>query len=115
MAFVRILCLKSKEDIEKLTKKNDEEEEEDKVRDLLNDTFKDDELDKKAFGYIETRCSLLLKSYPTSLEKDNELLKEGKLGPNQTHCVLLRRDEKVILNHVVAYCQEKRKVLESSS
>ena len=48
LAFVRILCLKTKEELQPF--KDDPQ----KVRDLLNDTF-DQELDQKAYKYIETR------------------------------------------------------------
>jgi len=124
-----------KEATEETSKKAAGDVFEDKVRDLLNDVWLDDpELDKKAFKYIETRCMLLLKSYPTSLEQDLDLLAKtlnddvqaeakeettptkatptsAKLNANQINCVLLRTGEKKILKHVIQYCQNKHKLL----
>ena len=101
LAFVRVLCLK--DDIEQYSSTAEADE---KVRDLLNDAT-DPELDKRAFKYIETRCTLLLRSYPTTKEHDLELLKEENRNQNKINCVLLRSQEKSILSHVIQYCQSK--------
>jgi len=104
LAFVRILCLKTKEELAPF------KEDPEKVRDLLNDSFEAD-LDDKAYKYIETRCSLLLRSYPTTLDQDEKLLSDGeevkKLSANKLNCVRLRVEEKKILSLVVKHCQNK--------
>merc|ERR1712088_27603 len=89
LAFLRVISM-TKDDIDKLS--NDDE----KIR-----------------KYLETRCTLLLRSYPTTLEKDLELLqledntaqKSNLSGLNQKHCTILRSQEKQILEHVIKYCQ----------
>lgn len=104
LAFVRILCLKTKEELAPF------KEDPEKVRDLLNDQFLAD-LDAKAFKYIETRCSLLLRSYPTTLDQDQKMMADAeevkKMSGNKMNCVRLRVEEKKILGHVVKYCQGK--------
>lgn len=104
LAFVRILCLKTKEDLQPF-KDNPE-----KVRDLLNDNFEED-LDQKAYKYIETRCTLLLRSYPTTMDQDKEFLANPEevknSNGNKINCLRLRVDEKNILSNVVKYCQDK--------
>ena len=135
LAFLRVISM-TKDDIDKLsnddhsstqkvmddTDKNDTEtnlegtqmEYVDKVRELLNDTQTlNPNLDEKIRKYLETRCTLLLRSYPTTLEKDLELLqlednteqKSNLSGLNQKHCTILRSQEKQILEHVIKYCQ----------
>jgi len=104
LAFVRILCLKTKEELQPF--KDDPQ----KVRDLLNDTF-DQELDQKAYKYIETRCTLLLRSYSTSLEEDTKMLGSDEelksFTRNKINCIRLRIGEKKILGHVIKFCQSK--------
>jgi len=86
----------------------------DKVRELLNDSLSTHpELDAKVYKYLETRCTLLLRSYSTTLEDDLESLKlDEKAGSNsanqslnQKHCTLLRSQEKKVLQHVIRYCK----------
>ena len=133
LAFLRVLCMTTKEDIAKWENSDEEktamaEENEknksdgddkknnfaDKVRELLNDHLSDNsELDVKVYKYLETRCTLLLRSYPSSLEDDFKRLNVGETTTdnsgsclNQKHCVLLRLEEKLILNHVIDYCRK---------
>lgn len=102
MAFVRVVCM-TKDEIGSWLDNNG-----DKVRDLLNDTTNDDKLDKRAYKYMETRCLLLLKSYPTSLEQDEELMQQKKeASQKQQFCFLLRSKEKKLLNCAIKHCQEK--------
>ena len=139
LAFLRILNMTTEEDINQWSNTNTQESEEepskenetvapseektngseykfaDKVRELLNDSLPSHpELDVKVYKYLETRCTLLLRSYPTTLEKDLENLKleddsekqPGSHNLNQRNCTILRTQEKQILNHVLKYCQK---------
>ena len=136
LAFLRVISM-TKDDIDKLSNDDDHSSTQkvmddtdkdntetnlegtqieyvDKVRELLNDTQTlNPNLDEKIRKYLETRCTLLLRSYPTTLEKDLELLqlednteqKSNLSGLNQKHCTILRSQEKQILEHVINYCQ----------
>lgn len=102
LAFLRVLCL-NKDEIETL-KGNVE-----KIKKLLDPDSDVPELDKRVYNYLETRCQLLLKSYPTSLQEDLELLKkkDTDLSQKQYFCYLLRSKEKEMLNGAINYCKAK--------
>ena len=139
LAFLRILCMTTKEDINKWSNSNTQESEgeisqeteteeskeaktnenestfADKVRELLNDNLASQpELDVKVYKYLETRCTLLLRSYPTTIEEDLKTLSleegagkhPGNHNLNRKHCTILRSQEKQILHHVLKYCQK---------
>ena len=100
LAFLRVMCLNTKEQLDSWA-------EEEKIRDLLNEKT-DEDLDKKAFQYLLTRCTLLLRSYPTTLEDDVEKMeKSDNLSQSVRFCLALRMAEKKILNATIKYCQEK--------
>ena len=101
LAFLRVLCMNSADEISAW---NDEE----KAKELLNDTTHA-ELDKKSHQYLLTRCTLLLRSYPTSLEEDCELLEkaEPNASPFKKDCITLRFGEKKILHGVIDFCKQK--------
>ena len=122
LAFLRVLCMTTKEEfcyfcdtcIKSDAQHDDERNSGDKVRDLLNNTLSTHpELDAKVYKYLETRCNLLLRSYSTTLEEDLESLNidekaEGNPANqtlNRKHCILLRSQEKQILQHVIKYCR----------
>ena len=145
LAFLRILCMNTKEELEKWTNpasqstvserseqidvnKSSEKDSlvkepnfADKVRDLLNnDLLEYKELDAKVHKYLETRCTLLLRNYPTSLEEDLKQLKLNGDGEreeatdlkqmhslNERNCMILRFKEKQILQHVIKFCQTR--------
>ena len=105
IAFLRVMVMSSEEQLEKWHR-------EDKTRDLLNEELSEDDLDKKAYTYLQTRCTLLLRSYPTTLEKDEAILKgEGEEGNDLKQmtrfCVQLRAEEKRILNDNIEFCKNK--------
>ena len=134
LAFLRVLCMTTKEEISKWGNNENVESESkeddlklngaeaiksdnfaDKVRELLNDKLSNDpDFDVKVHKYLETRCSLLLRSYPSSLEDDFKNLKVAEnsnndvssVSLNKKHCNLLRLQEKEILNHVIDYCRK---------
>ena len=136
LAFLRVLNMTTKEEIAKWESgvtedksTNDEKEKEetnniedekainfaDKVRELLNDNLSDyPELDTKVYKYLETRCTLLLRSYASSLEDDFKQLNIDESTANEKvpsnlnvkHCILLRSQEKQILNHVIDFCRK---------
>ena len=85
----------------------------DKTKELL-EPVEIPELDTKVYKYMETRCQLLLKSYPTSLDEDLKLLKKGhdEFTQKQVFCYLLRSKEKEMLNGATEYC---RKMLNAPS
>jgi len=65
-------------------------------------------LDGKVMQYMITRSALLLRAYPTTLEQDQETLKETK-DPIVTLTCQLRLCEKRILVNTVAYCEQQLK------
>lgn len=58
--------------------------------------------------YMITRCTLLLRSYPTSLDEDVVIMKEEQ-NPITRNNVQLRLSEKRILVSTVAYCEQTLK------
>ena len=81
---------------------------------LLNTDFFSDQvikgIDKKVYQYLQTRCQLLLKSYPTSLEEDlAELHEAGKddLSQKKYLCLVLRSKEKKMLHGAITYCTKQ--------
>lgn len=99
LAFLRVLCL-SKADIEGLQGQIDQ------IKALTEpQTLAFAELDKRVYQFLATRCQLLLKSYPTSLEEDLKLLETpSDLSQKQFLCYLLRSKEKEMLNGAIRYC-----------
>lgn len=61
-------------------------------------------MDGKVMQYMITRAALLLRAYPTTLEQDQETLKETKDEIERMTCQL-RLCEKRILVNCVAYCE----------
>ena len=67
-------------------------------------------VDKRVYQYLQTRCQLLLKSYPTTLEEDSaELHEAGKddLSQKKYLCLVLRSKEKKMLHGAVKYCEKQ--------
>jgi len=135
LAFLRVLCMTTKEEITKWGNVNTQESPEgasepieqsngvsdkesnfaDEVRELLNDSLTvQPDLDVKVYKYLETRCSLLLRSYASTLEDDFKRLGMADSATtesecpslNQKNCILLRSQEKQILSHVIEYCRK---------
>ncbi|GIY12281.1 actin-histidine N-methyltransferase [Caerostris darwini] len=70
---------------------------------LLSEEFSD--LRKKAFIFLRDRVNLLLKAYGTTLEEDEDLLKQSSLESIHRHmAVQLRVCEKRILSATYEYC-----------
>lgn len=61
-------------------------------------------VDAKVMQYMITRAALLLRAYPTTLEQDQDTLKESKDEIDRMTCQL-RLCEKRILVNCVAYCE----------
>ena len=105
MGFLRVLCLTSK-DIDHYSGSPEQ------IRTLIEVKMNDEnvsELDKKVYQYLSTRCQLLLKSYPTTLEQDLELLETNKneeFGQKNYFSCLLRSKEKEMLNGAIKYCND---------
>lgn len=99
LAFLRVMVLKEANEVEEWAK-------EENVLTLLNEKTKED-LDKRAMQYLQTRCNLLLRSYPTTLEEDAEIYDQNmkELTVAKRSCLILRKAEKEILNQVIRYCQ----------
>ena len=102
LAFLRVMCLSTQEEIDLWGS-------EDKIRGLLDEQLEgeDKELDLKAYKYISTRCTLLLRSYPTSIEDDEKALKNVDLPLTLQYCARLRKAEKQILEKVIEFCKRK--------
>ena len=100
IGFLRVLCL-NPEDVNHFKAHLNE------VKTLTLPEADTPELDKRVYKYLGTRCELLLKSYPTNLSEDVDLLKRNDLSQKQYFCYLLRSKEKEMLNGAIAYCNSK--------
>eukprot|EP00096_Caligus_rogercresseyi_P012148 TRINITY_DN5004_c0_g1_i1.p1 TRINITY_DN5004_c0_g1~~TRINITY_DN5004_c0_g1_i1.p1 ORF type:complete len:504 (+),score=156.69 TRINITY_DN5004_c0_g1_i1:76-1587(+) len=98
LAFIRVNAMSEEELKDTLTK--DEEIASLKGEEKVS-------VDPKAYGFLKTRCELLLKSYPQSLEEDKKILKEKGLPLHHRYCVSLRSLEKEILSNVINACSER--------
>ncbi len=94
MSFLRVMCIRSKEEVEKWSCEKD------------GGGFCA-EMDQRALQYLLTRCTLLLKSYPTTLEEDVDAKAAQELTQIQKYCIYLRMGEKKILNDTIKFCKEK--------
>jgi len=56
-------------------------------------------------------CEERLNAFPTSLEEDERLLREGPLSPNERSCVLMRRQEKRLLRDYLELTRTGRALL----
>lgn len=73
LAFVRIFNM-SKDQLQEWTEADDE-----KIKQLSNKSSKFDEaLERKIHLFLLTRVKILLKAFPTTLEEDEELLKQSQ-------------------------------------
>jgi len=121
VAFLRVLQM----DQSIIQEYQDKEEEE--AKNLL-ELGSPTPLDGKVMQYMVTRAALLLRAYPTTLEKDQETLKDSKVVithtlptpyhyvPQDTVSLLicqLRLCEKRILVSTVAYCEQMLKQLQA--
>jgi len=82
--------------------------------DKLKATESFPDLDSRAYQYLLSRCELLLRCYPTTLEEDAERLKTSDLSLASKFCIRLRMGEKKLLQEAIALCQEKKAALASS-
>ncbi len=103
LAFLRVLCLKTVSEVEEWTSEDGEKE-----RRLLEGGASH-ELDQRALQYLCTRCELLLKTYPTTLEEDERKRQEELEAMSQPKrfCLFLRMGEKRILNHTIQICKDR--------
>jgi len=63
------------------------------------------EIEQRVLEDCKAICLEQLKCYPTTLEKDLELLKTNTLTTNQRNCVLLRSGEKEILHELIKFSE----------
>jgi len=66
-------------------------------------------VDSKVLQYLITRCSLLLRAYATTMDRDQELLTEIKDCSVTRNNIQLRLCEKKMLVNAVAFCEQKLK------
>ena len=104
-AFLRVMNMSTEEQIGHWSER---------AKDLLVANCEDVELDQKSLNYLLTRCMLLLKSYPTSLEGDAGILSgeiditdARKMSARRRMCVVLRKSEKEILNDTIKMCKDR--------
>lgn len=107
VAFLRVLQM------DQITIQEYMEKEEVDIRKLCDIKERID-LDSKVMQYMITRSALLLRAYPTTLEKDQETLKESK-DPITSITCQLRLCEKRILVNTVAYCEQMLKEIKEES
>ena len=66
-------------------------------------------MDRAVMQYLITPATLLLCSYPTTLEQDQAALKEATASPTALLTTQLVLAEKRILVNTVAYCEQRLK------
>ena len=66
-------------------------------------------MDRAVMQYLITRATLLLRSYPTTLEQDQGVPKEAATDPFGLLTTQLVVAEKRILVNTVAYCEQRLK------
>ncbi|MFY0576861.1 SETD3 family histone-lysine N-methyltransferase [Cystobacter fuscus] len=67
--------------------------------------------EERVLGTLAAACEERLKAFPTTLEEDERLLREGPLSPNERSCVLLRRQEKRLLRDYLELTRAGRALL----
>lgn len=65
------------------------------------------QFDSAVLLYIQTRISILLKAYPTTIQEDEQLLLRQDLSKIHKLVIAHRITEKTILNRAVEYCKLK--------
>jgi len=70
-------------------------------------------VDGKMMQYMITRAALLLRSYPTTLEQDQEKLKQTKNQIDLMTCQLLLCEKRILVN-TVAYCEQQLKTINAN-
>lgn len=71
----------------------------------------DDYNETKTREYLATRIKLLLSAYPTTVESDQERLKDSNLSPYAAMAVQLCLSEKLILQNTLAFIKELNKIM----
>jgi len=104
MAFLRVLQM----DQAQLTDLSSSSEQADIILNIQESMS----MDEKVYQYMITRAALLLRAYPTTLEQDQQTIKESQDDVERLTCQL-RLCEKRILVNCVAYCEQKMKTLQS--
>jgi len=107
VAFLRVLQM-DQTTLQDLLEK--EEGEIKKLCDIQERTM----VDSKVMQYMITRSALLLRAYPTTLEQDQQTVKESK-DPVIIMTCQLRLCEKRILVNTVAYCEQMLKEIKEES
>ncbi|KAM8920718.1 actin-histidine N-methyltransferase [Pelodytes ibericus] len=107
LAFLRVFCMSEDELKDHLIGDHAI----DKIFTLGNSEFPvswDNEI--KLWTFLETRASLLLKTYKTSVEDDKHVLEEGDLTFHSSMAIKLRLIEKEILEKAVKSASDNRKL-----
>ncbi|KAL5008814.1 hypothetical protein ScPMuIL_014395 [Solemya velum] len=75
---------------------------------VRSEIFVSKEVEEKVWSFLETRAAILLRSYETTIEEDEEILKNTELSPFVRQVVQLRMCEKKILKtaNTFASCQK---------
>ena len=102
VAFLRVLQM----DQAAIQDQMEKEEEEIKKLCLVQE---EQGVDRAVMQYLITRATLLLRSYPTTLEQDQAVLKEATADPTSLLTTQLVLAEKRILVNTVAYCEQRLK------
>ena len=67
--------------------------------------------EQRVLEALARACEERLQAFPTPLDEDERLLREGPLSPNERSCVLLRRQEKRLLRDYLELTRTGRAVL----
>ncbi|XP_028404426.1 actin-histidine N-methyltransferase-like [Dendronephthya gigantea] len=107
LAFLRIFCV-TEDEGKQLSEKTAEE-----LQTILFDhsVKVSKENEEKLCSFLETRCSLLLRQYPTTKEQDDEVLDSNDLSENTRLAITLRRNEKTLLLNALSFCKETKEQL----
>ena len=107
LGFLRIFCITEDEGKQLV------EEAVEKLQTLFCDhsTQVSKQNEEKVWGFLETRCLLLLRQYPTTKEQDDETLRSGDLSENTRLALKLRRNEKLLLINAMSFCKDTKERL----
>lgn len=79
----------------------------DKVTDLQHsECALDTSLEKKSWTFLKTRLNLLLSSYKSSVEEDEQLLQDQSVSANAKVAIRMRLTEKKLLKNCLGYAEE---------
>ncbi|KAK7504177.1 hypothetical protein BaRGS_00004481 [Batillaria attramentaria] len=112
LAFLRVFCM-DEDTLRSQFAEDADKEKLEGLKELETSVSKDNE--EKVWAFLETRASLLLKSYPTTVQEDDAQLKQTDLPNTLRMALQLRVGEKRILQQTVAFAGRRKQAAKDST